>query len=248
MTRRDLQSLLGKLLCIARCVKGARIFLNRILQVYREKQHCKHIILTFDFYGDLFWFIRFLYTFNGVQSFSPAKVQQTVFVDATLSHVGAIWGSRAYSLPLPDLVLGLPITQCEMFNIVVCLHVWGENWRNKVISVRCDNGSAVYVCNSGKTKDMFLNLCLHMIWFYTAKFNIDLRVSHIAGSLNNVVDALSRSRFEGLDEIQWDVVSPQALSSICRFEPYFKNIVGRGFEASSTGATTSHEKSVSETT
>ena len=31
MTRRDLQSLLGKLLYIARCVRAARIFLNRIL-------------------------------------------------------------------------------------------------------------------------------------------------------------------------------------------------------------------------
>ena len=189
----------------------------------------------------------FLYTFNGVNYFSHAKVQQTVFIDATISRVGAIWGSRAYSLPLPDLVVGLPITQCEMFNIVVCLHVWGESWKNKVISVRCDNESVVYVCNSGKTRDMFLNLCLHMIWFYTVKFDIDLRLSHIAGSLNSVADALSCNRFKDLKELQWDVVSPQVLSSLCRFEPYFENVVSRGFEPSSTRASTSHKKSVSET-
>ena len=37
ITRRDLQSLLGKLLYVAQCVRGAHIFLNRILQVYRNK-------------------------------------------------------------------------------------------------------------------------------------------------------------------------------------------------------------------
>ena len=69
---------------------------------------------------------------------------------------------------------------------------------------------------------MFLNLCLHMIWFFTAKFNIDLRVCHISGSLNVVADALSRNRLESLKELQWDYVSPQVLSSLCRFEPYFE--------------------------
>ena len=32
ISRQDLQSLLGKLLYISRCLKGARIFLNHILQ------------------------------------------------------------------------------------------------------------------------------------------------------------------------------------------------------------------------
>ena len=87
-----------------------------------------------SFYLDLWWFIHFLHVFNGVNT-CHTPVQHKVFIDATLTHVGAAWGSRMYSLPLPDLVQGLPINQCEMFNKVVCLHMWGECWTDKVISV-----------------------------------------------------------------------------------------------------------------
>ena len=60
-------------------------------------------------------------------------------MDATLTHVGGVWGSRSYSLPLPDLIQGLiPITQAEMFNIVVALQMWANLWQDKVIAVRCD--------------------------------------------------------------------------------------------------------------
>ena len=48
ITRRELQSLLGKLLYISRCVRGARIFLNRILQVYRDNHGSYKISLTDD--------------------------------------------------------------------------------------------------------------------------------------------------------------------------------------------------------
>ena len=166
--KRDLQSLLGKLLYISRCVKGARIFLNRILQVYRSHHDCRKINPPTEFYLDIWWFINFLQTFNGIRVFSRIPVQHTVHVDATLTHVGGVWGSRAYSLPLPDLIQGLvPITQAEMFNIVVALQMWAHLWQDKVIAVRCDNEGAVYVCNTGKTRDKFLNICIQRIWHLT---------------------------------------------------------------------------------
>ena len=37
MVKRDFQSLLGKLLYIARCVKASRVFLNRILMAFKAQ-------------------------------------------------------------------------------------------------------------------------------------------------------------------------------------------------------------------
>ena len=85
------------------------------------------------------------------------------------------------------------------------------------VGKKCDNESAVHVCNSGKMRDMFLNLCLHMIWFLY-KFNIDLRVSHIQGCLNVIADALSRNKLAGSRVLQWDYLSPKVFPAGTRLE------------------------------
>ena len=65
-TKRQLQSLLGHLLYICKCVKPARFFLNRMLELLRNTHNAAHIKLTPAFYRDLRWFKNFLPHFNGV--------------------------------------------------------------------------------------------------------------------------------------------------------------------------------------
>ena len=153
--------------------------------------------------------------------------------------------SRVYSLALPNLIHGLiPITQCEMFNIVIALHMWAHLWENKVIALKCDNESAVYVCNTGKTRDSFLNVCLHRIWHLTAKHNIDLRVSHIQGCRNVMADALSRRKFNTLRDLQWDYLSPETLLSLCRVETRFAGITSSRPSQDTTLSAATHESSI----
>ena len=90
MSKRELQTLLGKLLYISRCLRGSRIFLNRMLQLLRDHHHTNSIILTQEFRYDLLWFLRFLRHFNGVVVFRRGPVSQTVYVDATLTRIGGI--------------------------------------------------------------------------------------------------------------------------------------------------------------
>ena len=72
------------------------------------------------------------------------------------------------------------------------------DWKDQCILIRCDNENAVVVCMTGKTRDPFLNFCLREIWFITAKFNIELRVTHIRGRDNAIADALSRGKTDKL--------------------------------------------------
>ena len=65
---------------------------------------------------------------------------------------------------------------------------------NKVVEIKCDNESAVTICNTGRTSEQFLNLCLWNLWFLAAYYNIDLRVTHIKGVVNTQADAFSRGR------------------------------------------------------
>ena len=64
-TKRELQSLLGKLLYITKCVKSSRFFLNRMLEVLRNSQKRAKIQLTPEFHRDFNWFRKFIPKFNG---------------------------------------------------------------------------------------------------------------------------------------------------------------------------------------
>ena len=57
--------------------------------------------------------------------------------------------------------------------------------------MHCDSFAVIQVVATGKTRDPFLAACSQNIWLFTATLNIDLRMSHIKGSINNTADLLS---------------------------------------------------------
>ena len=66
VSKRQLQSILGLLLYIHKCVKPARVFLNRMLELLRSAHIRQKISLTPDFKRDLRWFAKFLLQYNGM--------------------------------------------------------------------------------------------------------------------------------------------------------------------------------------
>ena len=73
-TKRQLQSILGLLLYIHKCVKPTPVFLNRMLELLRSS-HGKHIIsLTSEFNRDLHWFAKFLTSCNGMHLYDHRPV------------------------------------------------------------------------------------------------------------------------------------------------------------------------------
>ena len=107
LTRTKFQSLTGKLLYIHRCVKPARIFINRTLALFRQNKGKKRIYLTSDFYADMQWFMAFLEKFNGTTIFKKAFLDfNEVYIDACL-EVSGEFGIAEYTHPqfLPLLKL-----------------------------------------------------------------------------------------------------------------------------------------------
>ena len=74
-TKRQLQSLLGSLVYVHKCVKPAHIFLNRMLNLLRKRHYVKNIMLHEDFKCDLRWFIKFLPRYNGISMYAHKTTQ-----------------------------------------------------------------------------------------------------------------------------------------------------------------------------
>ena len=132
VTKNELQSLLGLLLYISNCVKPARYFLNRMLQLLRGNFDHNSIFLTQEFFKDLLWFNTFLQSYNGVSMY-----------DIRPLNTCGCYKNFVYSIPLPRGFSGYNVVQLKMLNVVVALNVWAAMWANKCIQIYCDNHAGV---------------------------------------------------------------------------------------------------------
>ena len=191
-TKNQLQSLLGSLLYITKCVRPARYFLNRMLQVLRDNVNVNRILLPADFHKDLNWFLTFLNSYNGVTIYDIRPISGQIYLDACLTGLGGSFKNMVYTIPLPVGFENYSIVHLEMVNIVAALKIWGPMWRDTRIQIYCDNLAVVQVLNSGGSRDSILSTCARNVWLLSALYNISIQFSHIAGAQNTVADLLSR--------------------------------------------------------
>ena len=213
-TKRQLQSLLGTLLYVHKCVKPARCFLNRMLGTLRNTSNPGRIALSDDFHRDLKWFDQFLPYYNGVSMYAYKRARSVIELDACLTGLGGRWENFVYHLPLPRGFRNLDIVHLEMLNIVLALRLFAQYWTGTRILIKCDNDAVVKVQNAGKARDPYLGACARNVWYMAALSDIDLQYVHVLGKNNVVADLLSRWQYttENVSQFNALVSSPVWLS------------------------------------
>ena len=154
-SKRQLQSLLGSLLYVSKCVHSSRFFLNRLLEFLRSMEDRDQVDLPVEAKRDINWFLKFLPSFNGITSFDQKSIDGSIELDASLQGLGAVWGNQVYAIDVTLGYLDFQIVHLEMLNILVALKAWGSQWLHKRISIACDNEAVVYVLNSGKYSSQY---------------------------------------------------------------------------------------------
>ena len=191
ITRKQLQSLLGKLIYLHRCIPASRIFVNRLLNTLRQCPH--RVTVSEDMRKDLAWFIQFLVKFNGKVLFPAMRQKIDVYVDASLSGMGAFWNENAYAVSRHiAATAGWSISHLEMLNVMVALRVFAHAWRGKHVEFHIDNLAVVFSLQFSRMKDQILQAIVRTIWLLAATHDIQLSYSHIPGIQNKEADALSR--------------------------------------------------------
>lgn len=194
MSRRELQSVIGRLIHIAKCVSPARLFVSRLLDGLRE-MNGNFVNINAEMKKDFEWFRAFCVQWNGVSLIPQKEPTKVIAVDACLSGIGGTDGSYAYALQVRDVGDGdTNISEIEAINVVIALQsfVSGKDIGGH-IHVLCDNLASVQVFKSGKGKNKVLLEAARMVWMLQATFNFDISFDHIKGSNNVFADSLSRA-------------------------------------------------------
>jgi hypothetical protein len=209
ITRRNLQSLLGKLFWVSRVVRLARVFMGRLLQQLRTMANIGENVkvkLSEDSRKDLKWWARYLEHFNGIQMIMeedpfPLELSQLldrpfeVYAgDATPVGGGGWFGDQYWSRMLPRDLQDpqLPIHVKEFWCLIVSARLWGKNWTGRAITLFCDNCSVVDTINHKKPRDPALLSLLREFLYIAVSFKFFPVVRKISTTDNYLADHISR--------------------------------------------------------
>ena len=199
-TKRGLQSLCGKLIWVARCVKFSRVFVSRLLATLRAHSsslpHHK-IALSQEMQKDVNWWLEYIRTFNGVNFIiNPATTAFTYKGDACLDGGGGFHGEEYWSRLLPHSMLGEgspPIHLKEYWVLLVSIKLWGHLWSGSSVELYVDNTAVCLTCTNQKPSDPLMSAFLREFLYLVVKFKFHPVVKHIGTKENFVADYLSRN-------------------------------------------------------
>ena len=127
-TRKQLQSIIGKLMFVNKVVKPARLFVNRLLNTLRSMgDKCN---MSSDVKKDITWFCEFVKQFNGTCHYihPPVLGMQSIELDACLTGIGACYNNMVYHYQFKtgEVSKLFNIAYIEMWNVLVALRIWGH--------------------------------------------------------------------------------------------------------------------------
>ena len=195
-SRKELESLIGKLQFITSCVRPGRVFMARLLNTLRGMPREDVSNVDEQLLKDIEWWRVYLPLYNGVSILWPVcevEPNKWISTDACLTGIGGTFGKcRYFRYRLPPQWRGKNIAYLEMWAVIVTLKVWGSKLKGMRIVMNCDNEAVVQVVNRGKSWDLFLQAALHEVVFLLATEEVELRLQYIRSSENTLPDWLSR--------------------------------------------------------
>ena len=194
ITRRQLQSIIGRVVHVAKCVSPARLFAARLLETLRGPP-ALYYDMNSQTRADLAWFVTYMRDWNGVSYMKTDRVSKTIYTDACMKGIGATDGEKAYAAAISPLTEATyHITEIEGLNVLLaCDAFLTAEQAATTVRVRCDNKPAVQVFTTGRGHNHLLLDIARRLWLIQAQLHIKLEFIHIAGEENQEADILSRA-------------------------------------------------------
>ena len=197
-TKRGLQSLVGKLLWVARCVRFSRVFVSRLLAALKALAtalpHHK-IALSQEMQLDIKWWLTYIRSFNGVMFIiNPGIIKFSYKGDACLDGGGGFHDQEYWSRPLPLWMQGkeTPIHLKEYWVLLISIKLWGHLWSGSTVELFVDNTAVCLTCTNQKPTDPLMAAFLREFLFLVVYYKFNPIVKHIGTKANFIADYLSR--------------------------------------------------------
>ncbi|XP_022808832.1 uncharacterized protein LOC111345815 [Stylophora pistillata] len=198
ITKRDLQSLVGKLNYAARVVFGGWTFLRRMIDTVNHMQRPHHHVrINAQLREDLKWWTEFLDVFNGKTFFVDSEPVPTAEFSTDACPIGGggffqgDWFYVNWATNYPSLA-NVHINLQETFTVLLALERWEDQLRDRWTIVRTDNTTTLSAINKGTSRNPLAMQWLRELFWLSAKYNFRVTSRYIPTVAKTLADAISR--------------------------------------------------------
>ena len=196
-TRRQLESLVGKLQFVGNVVKPGRLFVSRMLQELKAMKRGRMYKVNTELRKDIKWWYLFLPGFQGtgiMWLIDVFEIDAEMSVDSCMVGAGGVCGKEFYRVKFPAKVLTpeVRITHLELWAVILAVHIWGHRCTGKIIRMRSDNEAVACIVNTGRSRDLLLQKLLRELTWWLSVDQFRIKSVHLKGSLNRLPNMLSR--------------------------------------------------------
>lgn len=198
-TKRQLQTLVGKLQWAAQVIRGGRTHVRHLIALLKKVARPNHHIrISSSARRDICFWADCCSQFNGTAYFvedRPVPLQM-LSTDACLEAGAGFYGGdffyTAWEVDFPG-VQPRSIFFKEMFTLLLAAERWAHLWQNQRIVFLCDNMGCVSCVNSGKSSDADTVDCLQRLFWISVIYNCEFKAVHLSTKENYLADAISRA-------------------------------------------------------
>ena len=153
-SRRQLESLIGKLQFMSNCIKPGRLFISRLLNDMKGMNRCKYYTLSECVRSDIWWWYLFLPNFGGTSVMwltDSVELDSEMAVDACLIGAGGVSKKEYFrvAFPVHPRESHIKITHLELWAVIVGIRVWGNRLTGKIFHIKSDNEAVATIINTG---------------------------------------------------------------------------------------------------
>jgi hypothetical protein len=211
-SKRDLLSLLGKLIFCARVVRDGRKFVGRLIELAKKVSHLHYKVkLNKEAQADIAWWAKCIDNHNGVSMFPvewDINDSVVVYTDASDLAAGGACGHAWFVVPFTGedkWMSCMDIAWRELFAMVVCIATFGKKLSGQRVSMKVDNQAIFYCVNNGKSKNPKIMALIRSLYYYTTLYKIEYKAFYLSTHDNILADAISRLGFDQLRNIDPDI-------------------------------------------
>ena len=194
-SKRRIQSLVGKLTHISKCVRPGRKFISRILATLRALPEGGLARISDEFRADIRWFELYAQTANGIVLIVPTLEVEVIECDSCLTGGGGHSSKDYYSTVYTSEHRGKypNITLLEAINLIIAYRTLSPAFGpGKKVLILTDNTGSKCALETGRTHDPILAACARELWLEAAKQTHEIEIRHKPGAELILADALSR--------------------------------------------------------
>ena len=200
-TKRELLSLIGKLMFISKVVRSGRTFVRRLIELSKRVKYLHYRVrLNRSAREDIRWWQCYLPSWNGVgimyDEHWTSNAQLQMFSDASDIAIAAYFnGEWCYRVLEPHHKV-MSINWRELFALVTAVDTFGRHLAGKRLKIYCDNQSVCYILKSGTSKNADIMTLVRLLFYLCAHYQLECSAIYLPTYDNAIADSLSRLQFD----------------------------------------------------